>query len=106
MHHYPACGGIPSDLLDIVDFTLSGGTIASQWVALDSNNIQKTVTSLKTAQLPTNVDILLGESSSGVLIQKTTVTGKQIDDALTSSSEIYFTKPTFWKAFSCRIIFW
>lgn len=77
-----------------LEFTLTGGTITSQWVALDSNNIQKTVTSLKTAQLPTNVDILLGESSSGVLIQKTTVTGKQIDDALTSSTEIYFTKPT------------
>lgn len=86
--------GIPSELLDIVDFTLTGGTVTTQWVALDSNNRLKTVTSLSTAQLPTNVDILLGESSSGVLIAKSTVTGKQIDDALTSSTEIYFTKPT------------
>ena len=30
--------------LSNLEFTLTGGTVTSQWVALDSNNIQKTVT--------------------------------------------------------------
>jgi len=91
------CDKVPEGFQNIsaeIDFTLTGGTVTTQWVAQDSNNRLKTVTSLATAQLPSSVDILLGESSSGVLIAKTTVTGKQIDDALTSSTEIYFTKPT------------
>jgi hypothetical protein len=75
------------------EFNLVGGTITTQWTAIDGDGTLKSVTETSLDTLPVT-NILFDDTSSGVTIKTTKITGTQIDNALSSTREVYFTKPT------------
>ena len=75
----------------ISDFVLTGGTVSYFWMADDEDNTERVVTSSVTRQISANDNVLQTSTGGGITIASPSVTGKQIDDALTSSKETYFT---------------
>jgi len=75
------------------EFNLVGGSITTQWTAVDGDGTLKTVSGTSTDSLPIT-NILFDDTSAGVTIKTTKITGTQIDNALSSTREVYFTQPT------------
>jgi hypothetical protein len=88
----PRAGAFGSISPDDISFTLTGGTIVYQWTSIDGDGSTKQITSVMSNTLPTG-NILFDPNSSGVKLVSTTITGAQIDNALKSTREVYFTAP-------------
>ncbi len=94
-------GGAIGEGVTGFEFNLIGGSITTQWTAIDGDGTLKSVTGLSTSSLldvnrlgTQPVNILFDDTSSGIIIKTTKITGNQIDNALSSTREVYFTKPT------------
>lgn len=75
-------------------YTLTGGSLQYYWTAKDEDNTVRIVTPTVTVPISPSDNILQDSSGPGVILAKPTVTGKQIDDKLTSTKETYFTSAT------------
>lgn len=96
MKCYPREGALGGGItVNDIKFTLTGGTITTQWIAKDGDGTTKSITSLTTKTLPTG-NVLVANpdiAGSGLILQTTKITGTMIDNALTSNLESYFTAP-------------
>jgi len=75
----------------ISNYLLTGGTVEYFWVVDDEDDTERIVTSKVTRQIPFSASVLQDPNGGGVTIASPTVTGTQIDNALTSNREVYFT---------------
>lgn len=80
----------------ISTYTLTGGSVQYFWMADDEDNTERTVTSIVTRQIAFSDKVLQtptaqGVQGSGITLASPVVTGTQIDNALTSNTETYFT---------------
>ena len=73
-------------------FDLIGGTLTTQWTAVDGDGSVKQITPLVTTTLPSG-NILFDPSSAGLLLASFRLTGDEIDSKLTSTREVYTTSP-------------
>jgi len=85
----------------IAEYVLTGGTVQYQWFVRDCEDAPKcsitnqaVVTQIVTGQISASDKVLQTTNGGGITLAKPTVTGKQIDDALTSTAETYFTVPS------------
>jgi len=80
----------------ISEYVLTGGTVQYFWMAFDEDGTtERIITSTVTRTISPNDNVLQtpiqGVQGSGITIASPVVTGTQIDNALTSNKETYFT---------------
>jgi len=75
----------------ISDYVLTGGTVQYFWMVDDEDNTERIVTSSVTELIDGSDDVLQTPQGGGIIIATPSVTATQIDNALTSNKEVYFT---------------
>jgi len=75
----------------ISEYVLTGGTVQYFWVVDDEDNTERIVTSKVTRNISANDNVLQTPQGGGITLASPSVTGTQIDNALTSNKEVYFT---------------
>lgn len=73
------------------NYVLTGGTVEYFWTAKDQDDTVRIVTQKITQNISPSSLVLQDPNGPGVTIAKPKVTGKAIDQALTSTNEVYFT---------------
>ena len=97
MKCYPREGALGSGLtVNDIKFTLTGGTITTQWISKDGDGTTKSITSASTKTLPTGSVLVANPNiaGSGIILKTEKITGTMIDNTLTSNLESYFTDPS------------
>ena len=75
----------------ISDYVLTGGTISYFWMADDEDNTERIVTTTAMGNIQPSNNVLQTPQGGGITLASPSVTATQIDNALTSNKEVYFT---------------
>jgi len=95
------CDPIPEafTFLNNNNYRMTGGQVTYQWIVVDkgadlgsrTDDTEKDVTQPKTIAIKPSNNIIQTSSGSGVTIATPKISGSEIDNALTSTLEVYFT---------------
>jgi len=75
----------------IANYELTGGSVQYFWMADDEDNTERIVTTTKTVNFGPIANVLQTPQGGGITLASPSVRGTQIDNALTSNKEVYFT---------------